>query len=1140
MNFFKPRFRRYLILAAAIVVTGSSAPIRSQQSRNESKTRLYVIATSHLDSQWNWTVQDTIREFVPNTFFENFKRFEKYPDYTFNYEGAIHYMWFKEYHPEAWPTVQRYVADGRWRLAGSWINAVDVNVPSPESLMRQALYGKRFFRQEFGQVSQDVYLPDCFGFSFALPSIATHSGLSQFSTQKLTWGSSYGIPFPLGRWKGSDGNTVIAALNPGDYVTKIRSDISVDPKWAGERLTPVGNDRQIGFRYFGTGDIGGAPDEESVDWLEKSIRNKVASVEIRNTSSDQLTRDLTAAEKATLPEYEGELTMKTHGVGCYTSQAAMKRFNRENELLAQAAEQAAAAAELVAGLPYPTERLREAWIRMLWHQFHDDLTGTSIPQAYQFSWNDELVSANQFASVLTSSTAAVAGKLDTRGKGIPLVVYNPLAWYNQAPVEATVRFKGQAPATIHVVDALTNETVPTQILERTGDTARILFLAHVTGTSFKIFRAVPGDVAVRSEFLTVNDRSLESVFYKVEIDKNGDIASIFDKLRSRELLKAPIRLELRDNSSPDKPAWRILWDTVKATPREFVESPEIRVVERGPVRVAIEITRKAAGSTFRQRVMLSQGGQRVDVESFVDWKSPNSLLKVSFPFTATNPKATYDLGLGTIQRGNNTPDHYEVPAQQWADITDASGKFGTAVLNDSKYGWDKPADNVLRLTLLHTARARAYPYQSSNDLGHHHFVYSIAGHFGDWRLLGKDEVAAALLGNPPQALIGRGIPVPANAAALNQPLIVFQTEAHPGPLGRVFTTGGLTGTEGQVAIRTLKKAEDSDEFVLRLQELEGRPATRYINFGLPLQSATEINAAEERAPRAGDLKFSPNGLQISLKPYQPRTFLIRFRTIQKGNATRSPISRALNTNTTIEATPLELPFNLDGVSTDANRVDGDFDGKGQTLAGELLPSKLVLDGIPFSFGSSQPRSLNVLVPAGQTVQLPLGDFNRVYVLAAAVGGDATTTFGGENITVREWQGPVGQWDSRLKEPRQLREVSIAPMTRGQTWTADAIDQDLVVQYDSTTGVLKGIDQIRRGFVKRDEIAWLGTHRHGPQGNQPYIASYIFAYAIDLARGSRQLQLPNDDRIRVMAITAVREPFRLWPATNLYASDLPSR
>ena len=133
---------------------------------------------------------------------------------------------------------------------------------------------------------------------------------------------------------------------------------------------------------------------------------------------------------------------------------------------------------------------------------------------------------------------------------------------------------------------------------------------------------------------------------------------------------------------------------------------------------------------------------------------------------------------------------------------------------------------------------------------------------------------------------------------------------------------------------------------------------------------------------------------------------------------------------------------------------------------------------------------------------------------------------------------MGQWDSRLKEPRQLREVSVAPMTRGQSWTADAIDQDLVVKYDPATGVVKGIEQIRRGFVKRDEIAWVGTHRHGPKGNQPYITSYIFSYAIDLPLGAREVRLPDDPRIRIMAMTAVRVPSRLWPTTALYASDLP--
>ncbi|HEX3866455.1 MAG TPA: glycoside hydrolase family 38 C-terminal domain-containing protein, partial [Gemmatimonadaceae bacterium] len=661
-------------------------------------------------------------------------------------------MWFKEYHPDDWPTVQKYVASGRWRLAGSWIDAVDTNIPSPESLMRQALYGEHFFRQEFGTVSRDVYLPDCFGFGFALPSIAVHSGLQAFTTQKLTWGSSVPIPFPIGRWKGVDGSEVIAHLNPGDYVTKITSDISVDPKWSND-LTPIGAGAKVGFRLFGTGDIGGAPDTTSLDWLEKSIADKAGTVEVRNTSADQLSRDLTPAENAALPVYEGELTMQTHGVGCYTSQAAMKRFNRENELLADSAERAGVAAQFAAGLPYPTERLRDAWTRVLWHQFHDDLTGTCIPQAYQFSWNDELSAANQFAGVLTSATAAVGSVLDTTGPGVPLVVYNPLSSARHDLVEATIDLPGPVPTAMSVTDRESGRRVSAEILSAQGHHAKILFPADVPSVGFKVFGVEPGAGSSEDAGLTVTPGSLENERYTVKIDANGDIASIYDRAAARELLRAPIRLEMRDDPSPDKPAWRILYSTINAPVREYPVSPRVRVVESGPWRVTVEITRQAAGSTIVQRVSLAKGGDRVDVDTTVDWKSPNTLLKAAFPFAASNPKATYDLGLGTIQRGDNTDKAYEVPAQKWADITDTSGTFGAAVLNDSKYGWDKPADHILRLTLLHTPLPRASPYQSSNDLGHHHFVYSIAGHRGDWR-------------------DGQ---VPGRAAALNQPLLAFQT-----------------------------------------------------------------------------------------------------------------------------------------------------------------------------------------------------------------------------------------------------------------------------------------------------------------------------------------------------------------------------
>jgi alpha-mannosidase len=249
------------------------------------------------------------------------------------------------------------------------------------------------------------------------------------------------------------------------------------------------------------------------------------------------------------------------------------------------------------------------------------------------------VSANQFAGVLESSTAAVAARLDTRATGIPLVVFNPVAIGRHDAVEATVRFHGQAPVAVAVFDTATGRSVPAQLLDRQGGEARILFVADLPPVAYKVFDVRPlaatqASPPARSPSLAVTPSSLENSRYAVKIDANGDIASILDRGAGRELLRAPVRLELRDDPSPDKPAWRILWDTVNAAPREYLSAPRIRIAERGPVRVALEITRQAAGSIFVQRVTLTESGDRVEVENLIDWKSPNTLLKAAFPFSA--------------------------------------------------------------------------------------------------------------------------------------------------------------------------------------------------------------------------------------------------------------------------------------------------------------------------------------------------------------------------------------------------------------------------------------------------------------------------------------------------------------------------
>ena len=255
------RLRFVLILCVAVCL--ASAAARTQEPAAGPKPTLYLVSNSHLDTQWNWTVQDTIRDLVPRTFFDNFTLFERFPRLHLQLRGRDPLHVVQGVLPGGVGQLQKYVASGRWRLAGSWINAADTHVPSPEALMRQALYGKRFFRQEFGQVSQDIYLPDCFGFGFALPSVGAHSGLKAFSTQKLSWGAARPAPFAVGLWKGVDGSSLVASLRGGDYSRLTASDISTDPAWNGDLVDARGG-RKVGFRYFGVGDIGGAPDAESV------------------------------------------------------------------------------------------------------------------------------------------------------------------------------------------------------------------------------------------------------------------------------------------------------------------------------------------------------------------------------------------------------------------------------------------------------------------------------------------------------------------------------------------------------------------------------------------------------------------------------------------------------------------------------------------------------------------------------------------------------------------------------------------------------------------------------------------------------------------------------------------------------------
>lgn len=1067
--------RRELLRQGALLAAGTAAGLFSAGEPADGdaitpvaqkKPVLYLIATAHNDTQWNWTVQDTIRSYVPNTMYGNFKLFQKFPTYVFNYEGGIHYMFFQEYHPEDWHLLQEWVAMGRWRLSGSWLNAVDVNLPSPESLFRHALYTQAFFRREFGRISRDIYLPDCFGFGYALPAIAHHSGLRSFSTQKLSWGGWVPAPFAVGRWEGSDGSEIVAALRCGSYVEQIKSDPSTDLHWNSD-LSDAG-DIKVGFRYFGVGDQGGAPDETSVHWAEIGGKNVGAPVRVVNTGADQIARDLTPEEFAALPSFNDELIMTRHGSGCYTSQSAMKRYNRANEVLAAAAEQAAVAAEWLGGPAYPDVRLTDAWIRVLWHQAHDDLTGTSIPQAYTFSWNDELIALNQFAQILTSSVAAIASGLDTRAAGVPIVVQNPLSIKRTDLVEATVPLPAETQY-VRVFDSQSGKELPAQLIGRTGNECTLIFAAEMLPLSWHVFDARPSAHPSRlNTGLSVTESRLESRRYRVDIDENGDVSGIYDKANGYAMLASPMRLQHLPDRSSDWPAWELLWDDLYGQPGTFPAHPSITVEERGPARISLRITRRHGDSTFVQRVRLAAAGEWVEIHNDVDWKTPAQLVKATFPLAIKNPKATFDLGVGVIERPNATKERYEVPAQRWVDLTDVDGQFGVALLSDQKAGWDKPDDHLLRLTLLRTPQAPdGWEHQRTNDIGRHQFSYGVTGHPGDWRS-------------------GQ---VPHLADRFNQPLLAFHTARHTGSMGRQFSF--LSSSTEQVAVRALKKLDASDEVVIRIQELHGRTIKGVrLKCAIPVVSAREINAAEEIV---GPCDLINGAVSLDMDPFRPRAFALKLAPLARLNVPKS--------------LTLALEFNEAGVSPNSDRKAGDFDGLGHTFPAELLPEVLEADGIPFKLGVSVVGAKNVLACRGQSVNLPQGEHNRCYLLAAAVGDDRpvefhTLTPGGSrfshNLIVHEWTGLIGQWYSRLAYNHP-----------------DGGDQVVSRIHD---GHVVDREKIKPAFVKRANIAWIGTHRHRPDGDDARIFCYLFKYCLDVLPGTAELQLPNDPRIKILAVT----------------------
>jgi alpha-mannosidase len=1062
---------------------------------------VYMVSTAHLDTQWLWTIQDTIVKMLPETFNGQFKLLEQFPDYQFNFEGAFRYKMIKEYYPAAYERMKQYIAAGRWHVAGSAVDAGDVNIPSPESLIRQVLYGNGFFKDEFGKRSSDIFLPDCFGFGHALPTVAAHCNLDFFSTSKLGGGTVLSRqPFKIGNWEGVDGSSVVAVLKTSHYTSKITGDVTK----ANDVLLQLKENKDsygvpVSYRYFGVGDGGGAPPSETVEWLKKSMAN-TDGIRVVCDSSTKMREEMTPEEMARLPHYKGELLMSTHGTGCYTSHAEMKRFNRQNEQLGDASERAAVIGDWFGGMVYPKQMLKDSWFRFLWHQFHDDLTGTSYPEAYVFSQNDEVLSLKQFSAALTEGVGTVSRAMDTRTEGTPVIVYNPLAFEREDVVRIHLETNGKVSEAVRVFEKGGREVL-SQTITRDDGERDVLFLASVPSVGFKAFDVRPSDkpTALKSE-LTIDPKKMENEFYRLSLDDRGDIAAIYDKKARRELLSAPARIEmLAQETQTHYTSWESNYQDVVREPKDYFGSPcKIEMVESGPLRVTLAVTRHAAGSSLKQLIHLTAGpcGTRIEVENELDWKTIHTLLKARFPMAVQNRMATYDLGMGTIQRPTNSKQMYEVPAQQWADLTAEDGHYGVAILNDCKYGWDKPNDSTLRLTLLNNQRnqnslipmSQHLFFQEYQDFGRNRFTFAFYGHGGDWQ---SANVAA-------------------QAARLNQPLRAFAVPKHEGRMGSQFSM--LQTSDPRMVVTAFKQAEKSGNFVLRLvnqSPVEIKEAK--VRLAAPIEKAQEVFGDEERR---GEATIKDGALVLDMKPYQPRSFSFSL----------APAPLRLDRPKSV---PVAIKWDNNAVSADGQGgVDGMDQLRRLSFPRELFPRQIDYQGVKFEMGPASGP--NALVPRGQKILLPAHKgMKRLYVLAASSRGDQTAVMrmGGN-------EQPSENGDKRVdltivQEKKQRDDPAPAKDVNWQLgwqeerrlypdWTEPVGQADTCI-INGRRSVNAG--RLAPGYVKPDPVAWICTHLHNDKGeNVPYTFGYLFVQTYDVPEGVESITLPWNDHLRIMAMS----------------------
>jgi alpha-mannosidase len=834
-------------------VAAAEAWLREELERMPSDAaapKVIGVGHSHIDLAWLWRLKDT-REKAARTFSTVLHLMRQYPEYGFLHSSPQLYKWVQEDYPEIFEHIEEMVGSGRWEATGGMWVEPDCNIPNGESLVRQIVWGKRYFRDTFGVDNHVLWLPDVFGYPWSLPQLMRKSGLDYFLTSKISWNQFNRFPHDTFTWRGIDGSEVLAHFittpEEGDgswhyTYNGVLSPHDVKGIWNNYRQKAINDELLL---PFGWGDGGGGPTTQMIEG-GRVLRSLPGFPRVELGQAEPFFQRLEQRlRNEDVPVWDGELYLEFHR-GTYTSQANNKRANRKAEVLYHDAEWLSTLRDvLLHQQAYPLQALRDGWELLLLNQFHDILPGSSIPQVYEDSQAQYKEIEQIGNDVVDQAQRAVLRNIATEQPSV--VVFNSLAWQRNGLVECAAAELAQ-----HSIPNQHGATTAMQAIEQEGERRWLLRVHDVPALGYRAYPLAEQEVNQAMESLVVQPDLLENQFYRIALNEHGQLLSIWDKRHGREAF-APKQPGNVFQVFQDKPlafdAWDIdIYYNEKAYP--ITELIEAVVEETGPLRGVLRLRWQFRGSTITQRATIYAHSPRIDFRTEVDWHEHQVLLKVAFPIAVRTSKATYDIQWGNIERPthwNTSWDwaRFESVAHKWVDLSE--GNYGVALLNDCKYGHDIH-NNIMRLTLL---KAPVRP-DGQADQGCHQFTYSLLPHGGDWR----------------EGCVAQ------HAYELNYPLRAAVIPVQPG--GDLPDHFAFAACDAEhVIIETVKRAEDDDAWIVRAYEgKQHRNNHVAICFGAPIARAAECNLLEEVT---GDMEVQDQQLRFAIAPYEIKTWKVWFR-----------------------------------------------------------------------------------------------------------------------------------------------------------------------------------------------------------------------------------------------------------------------